>query len=57
MKQKLSFGSKCECNCHGREGTIEYCGYLPIHIEKCPLVIDLEGKIFYALKGIIFVIS
>ncbi len=27
MKQKLSFGSKCECNCHGREGTIEYCGY------------------------------
>ena len=33
VRQKFSNGNKCECNCHGREGTIEYCGYLPIPIE------------------------
>ena len=27
VKQKFSSGSKCECNCHGRAGTIEFCGY------------------------------
>ncbi|HEX5518831.1 MAG TPA: hypothetical protein VFX18_00165 [Candidatus Nitrosocosmicus sp.] len=27
MKQRFSIGSKCECNCHGRTGTIEFCGY------------------------------
>ncbi|MGN6708165.1 MAG: hypothetical protein ACTHKF_02320 [Candidatus Nitrosocosmicus sp.] len=27
MKQKFSSGIKCECNCHGRAGTLEFCGY------------------------------
>ena len=27
VKQKFSSGSKCECNCHSRAGTIEFCGY------------------------------
>ena len=27
MKQKFSSGSRCECNCHNREGTVEFCGY------------------------------
>ncbi|MGN6347907.1 MAG: hypothetical protein ACTHME_09420 [Candidatus Nitrosocosmicus sp.] len=27
MKQRFSIGSKCECNCHGRAGTLGFCGY------------------------------
>ena len=27
MKQKFSSGSRCECNCHSRAGTQEFCGY------------------------------
>lgn len=27
MKQKYSNGDRCECNCHGRTSTVEFCGY------------------------------
>jgi hypothetical protein len=27
MKQKFSSGNRCECNCHGRSTTVEFCGY------------------------------
>jgi len=27
MEQKFPIESKCECNCHGRAGAVEFCGY------------------------------
>jgi len=27
VNQKFSNGNKCECNCHGRESTLGFCGY------------------------------